>query len=654
VATGSLSDRSFWVGDWLVLPRLGKIRRGDEAIHVSPRAMAVLVYLAEADGNVVSRNDILDAVWPRMAVTQDALSQCIVELRRAFRDNSKCPSVIETIPKSGIRLIVSISPVDAATTADQPTAGVALSALPEQSGCSDRPDVDPASSRERLFAGLLRAKRFYLPAALSIVLVAAGVFLYLKPGGLPNSVAVLPFENLSPDPEDAFIAAGLHGEILNQLTKISALNVIGQHSMLKYVDTESSIREIASELNVQTVLETSVRYADGHVRITSILIDAATGRNLWSETYDEEFKDIFAIESDVAREIADALTAEFSLAEQEAIEKGLTDSPAAHRAYLRAENVGFAAMTLAQEYLDEAIDHDPDFAMAHARKAQMYAGALIAQLGEEAADPSEWSALERLARESAEHALAVDGDTWLAYVALGELHQHFWRWSEAREAFEKAARTTPRGVPRSVYGSSAFMDQYNFKDAIRSQREVVALNPLEAEEHWILGLFHAYSGNSEAAADAFRAAVDLSPDNPVHHLWLAHAEGMRRNTERALEALHRAEKLPVAHDSSITIANLAYAYSQNGAAEDARRLVELLAERVPDRHHQAGNWVLAYLAIGDRAQARESLETVIAKITDQVPDAGFLTLRLIRANIYSDPVLDEPAFQALREQLRGR
>src|SRR5215472_15845440 len=104
-----LSGADFCVGDWLVRPSLGRIERGSETVHVTPRSLALLVYLAEAAGRVVSRNELLDALWPRMAVTQDALSQCIVELRKAFRDDSKRAAVIETIPKIGIRLMASVA-----------------------------------------------------------------------------------------------------------------------------------------------------------------------------------------------------------------------------------------------------------------------------------------------------------------------------------------------------------------------------------------------------------------------------------------------------------------------------------------------------------------------------------------------------------------
>jgi Flp pilus assembly protein TadD len=164
---------------------------------------------------------------------------------------------------------------------------------------------------------------------------------------------------------------------------------------------------------------------------------------------------------------------------------------------------------------------------------------------------------------------------------------------------------------------------------------------------------HAYQRDATTAIASFREAVSLAPNNPVHHTWLAHAEGMLGNHEEALRELRRAEQLPIALRSSIGITNLAYAYAQNGSPEDARRLVQMLAEKSTDRRHHAGHWALAHLAVGDVEAAREALEVVIDKIAKEEPDAGYLTLRLIKANIYSDPVLDEPEFVALRRQLQG-
>jgi TolB-like protein/Tfp pilus assembly protein PilF len=474
-----------------------------------------------------------------------------------------------------------------------------------------------------------------------------------RDGPLPNSVAVLPFENLSPDPNDAFFAAGLHGEILSQLAKISTLNVIGHPSMLQVARDSRTPQQVAAELDVETVLHATVEYANGRVRIRPQLIAGETGRTLWAESYDRSFEDIFAIQSEIAAEVANALRAGFSGAERSAIATPPTTSPAAYTAFLRASNVGNPADELALEYLDEATRLDPEFALAHAAKAQGLAFKLNATIGAEAATPSEWLALERRILEAANEALRLDPNVWLAHTALGNLHERRWRWTEAMAEYERAARFAPRGV-RRVSELEPFVRDLDFAPSIRDQRDVVALNPGVAGELWVLGLFHAYAREAEAAAAAFREAVSLAPSNPIYHTWLAHAEAMSGRRDEALRELRRAEQLPVVYDSSISMVNLAYAYAQSGSAADARRLVGLFATRATDHRHHAGHWALAHLAVGDVDAARAALETVIEKIAIEEPDAGYLSLRLIRANIYADPVLDEPDFAALRQQLRGR
>ena len=150
---------------------------------------------------------------------------------------------------------------------------------------------------------------------------------------LPNSVAVLPFKNLSPNEEDAYFAAGMHEEVLTQLAKLRNLSVISRTSVMRYVDTDLSVPEIARELKVGAVMEGSVRYAGDRVRITAQLIDADTDQHIWSDAYDRDLTDIFAIQADIAMNIADALSIEFSSAEQQMLEKAPTDSPKAFALY---------------------------------------------------------------------------------------------------------------------------------------------------------------------------------------------------------------------------------------------------------------------------------------------------------------------------------
>ncbi len=209
------------------------------------------------------------------------------------------------------------------------------------------------------------------PAPTAAPSSAAGVATHGAREVLANSVAVLPFANLSPNADDAYFAQGIHEEVLNQLAKIDALSVIARTSVLRYADGKTSLPDIARELNVQAVMEGSVRYAGDSVRITAQLIDPKTGTQLWSEAYQRKFEDIFTIQADIAMNIANALRAEFSLEEQREIERPLTTSPEAYALYLRTRTVALTPDALLA-LLDRAIELDPSFAAAYGRKARAY------------------------------------------------------------------------------------------------------------------------------------------------------------------------------------------------------------------------------------------------------------------------------------------
>jgi TolB-like protein len=196
---------------------------------------------------------------------------------------------------------------------------------------------------------------------------------------LHNSLAVLPFENLSPDPDNAYFAAGIHEETLNQLARIKDLSVIARTSVLQYAGAKRPIAEIAAELNVGAILEGSVRYAGDRVRITVQLIDAYKGIHLWSETYDRELIDIFQIETEIAASITKAMRAEFSVEERRRLSKTPTDVFDAYAHYLRAMAHIGRELTFQPvfEELRAAIDLDPNFADALAAMAYFYAASCM-------------------------------------------------------------------------------------------------------------------------------------------------------------------------------------------------------------------------------------------------------------------------------------
>jgi len=587
--------------------------RAGEAIPLAPKVFDTLLYLVERPGQLLDKQRLLNEIWPHVVVEENSLTQTISQLRRVLGERPEQHRFIVTEPGRGYRFVATV------TTLPGP--------LAYATGTEHSVEDNQTAAR-------VKAARERMP--------------------LPNSVAVLPFTNLSANPDVAFFAAGLHVEILRQLTKVSALNVIALPSVLRYADTENSVPEIAAELRVHTVLFADVRYANGAVRVTPRLVDGATGEILWSDGFDRHFEDVFALESDIAAAVANALSAELSPAEQASIAKAQTDSPEAYGAYLRARAMyRTPSSRLILYYLDEALQHDPEFAEAYALKATFYAGSLISQFGY-AATASEADKLVCLARESAQKALMLDEHNWVARNALAEMHLYSWRWTGALEEYKLAAHAVPK-IPRTpIYALFTATKPNEFEHAIREQRRVIALNPNDSSQHWILGVLHAYSGDARAAASATRKAIDLEPGYGLWHVWLAHTEGMAGNTAAALVELKRAEELPLVHDSPLSIAMQAYAYARNGRPDDAARLVKLLETRAPDRRFEAGNWALAHLAVGDVERARQGLETVVDKIAHEEPDSGFYALRLIRLNLYSDPVLNQQPFADLRAQLRGR
>jgi len=457
---------------------------------------------------------------------------------------------------------------------------------------------------------------------------------------LPNSVAVLPFENLSPDPNNAYFAAGIHEAILNELAKIRAINVIARTSVLPYADRATPITEVARVLNVETVMEGSVQYAEGRVRITAQLIDPETNSHLWSEDYDRDFVDVFAIQSDIAMNIANALEAEFSLSEQESIEKIPTQSPAAYALYLRSLREGY---TEATEFLDRAIALDPEFALAHAAKALASMYYYYTGPGAGGA-PTQAAEIERIIGDSAETALTLDPSIGLAQAALGALHQFNWRGVEAEMAFQSAIELSPNNVEVLVLYGRFKRYRGEYDESIRLTRRAIELDPNNAFTFGQLALTHRAAANWDEATEACRRFLAEYPLGAGCHLVVADAETIRGNSAEAVAGLEVLEQL---ESTPFRLAQIAYGYSLAGQPGDARRVFAALEDAALEEPLGEASWSLANLAIGNYDQALQHLERAVA---DRV-STDFVTLSGLVANPRDNPQLASPRFRALLDGL---
>ncbi len=474
---------------------------------------------------------------------------------------------------------------------------------------------------------------------------------------LPNSVAVLPFENLSLDPEDAFFAAGIHDTILKELAKIQDMNVISRTAMLRYADGQTPIPQIAEELNVQTVMEGSVQYAEGRVLVTAQLIDPQTNAHLWSESYDRPFADIFAIQADVATRIAMALEAELLPREQQIIEERPTDSEAAYRLYLKARalipNIGPVSPPEFYESLERAVALDPKFALAHATLAFAYGRALggFVDSGDVAGSVESH---EALVRDHAEQALQLDPRQGLADGAIAMLEGTDYRVADAKLNWDQAVELNPKDV--EVLDDAAI-----FYAHIGEGEEAYSLLDLLAELNPGRGgadLWVAYAtGDYDTAVTVLREFINANPGlvSGQNYVELGLVEAVRGEATVALEELRLGERL-TPNLRAISLSWLAYAYGRTGQQDDAERVLRQL--QVFGEDDRFSNqpwpiyWVFAYLGVGDHVQALNWLNTLA---NTPGPRGGALELRAqLVDNTWNDPILDQPEFVEVRSRLGFR
>jgi serine/threonine-protein kinase len=467
---------------------------------------------------------------------------------------------------------------------------------------------------------------------------------------LPHSVAVLPPRNESPDPKDAGFAGGMQDEIIDRLGKLKALTVIARTSTMRYANTEETIQQIGEELNVESVMESSVSYANDRVRIVTRLIDAINGKALWGETYSRDFKDIFAVQADIAMSVANALDAAFSSEEQRQVEKVPTTSSEAYRLSMQIRelisrgNESAKVITLARQ----AIDRDPNFAPPYSYLAYTYASLLNNSTLGPAGDPAQ---LEPLVNENAKRALELDKDERFALQTLGDVEMFHWRWTSAQRYYDDYLK-----VASASSGSVLWFLSWSGQGerAIEAGKKAVARDPNNWTAHWYLAWVHLYGGHDEEALAEIQRATDLAPTLTITHGLLAWAEIARGHNDAALRELQQVDTLVDGNNRSIIVLlDLLRGFSRLGRQEDVNRLVAELQKLPSDQDIGIGGRATVYLAQGEEGKALEELRRGVEHARNHMMDPGFLTLMNLRMNLSRDPVLERPEFVDARSDLRG-
>src|SRR6058998_1963778 len=469
--------------------------------------------------------------------------------------------------------------------------------------------VDPVPAVRRLRAAVPVGVEQALTKALAKVpadrwasALAFAEALATPAGPRPPSVAVLPFLNLSADPENEYFADGITEDVIAHLSKIRALKVISRTSVMAFKQREQSLREIRARLEVATLLEGSVRRAGDRVRIVAQLIDAESDRHLWAETYDRRLTDVFAIQTDVALQIAAALKAELSPDEKSRLHKEPTGDLLAYQLYLQGRHCYFRYTEEGSrkgiEYFEQAIAKDPDYALAYAALAMVYT-----ELGEAGAmRPDEAYAR---AKAASAKALALDPELGEAHCMLAFIKAVCdFDWVGAEQEFQRALELTPNNADTyDLYGRMCLALERS-DDALAMERRAQELDPLAHRADVARALLRA--GRYDEALQAATHAVELDPHYARAHATLGWAYLKKGIVKQGVAELEIAVSL--SPGDTLWLAQLGQAYGMVGDVARARDVLHQLEELAGRRFVSPYHMALVYTGLGEQERAIDWLE----------------------------------------------
>jgi TolB-like protein len=455
-----------------------------------------------------------------------------------------------------------------------------------------------------------------------------------------KSIAVLPFESLSEDKSNTYFAEGVQDEILTRLAKVADLKVISRTSTQRFKSAPSDLRDIAKQLGVANLLEGSVQKANDQVRVNVQLINALTGAHLWAEIYDRKLTDIFSVESDIAKTIADTLQAKLTGSEKTAIAKKPTANPEAYELYLKGrffwnKRTG-ADLLKAIDYFNQAIAKDPAYALAYAGLADSYL--LLSPYGAAAPKDS-----VPQAKAAVKKALELDDTLAEAHASSARIISGYdFDSQQAIAEFERALQLNPNyATAHHWFAAGPLLALGRFDQSVVEGKRSIELDPLSLINNADFGNDYYYARRYAEAIAQLRKTIEIEPRFYLAHFYLGQAFQAKGLLPEAITEYRKATELD---DDPFALALLGQAYARAGRRDEANRILVQLNQEAKTRYVSPYGVGLMYLGLGDKKRAMDELERAYRE-----NDGGDVY------NIRIDPMLDDlrgdPRFEALAEKI---
>src|SRR6266536_2321190 len=503
-------------------------------------------------------------------------------------------------------------------------------------------------ARTQLILGKIkRHRRGALLAVAAAILAAAALgyhFYFVAPAPAPNekSIAVLPFADLSQARDQEYFCDGIHEEILTRLSKIRDLKVISRTSTQRFKSAPKNLPEIAKQLGVANILEGTVQKADNQVRVHVQLISARNDSHLWADKYDRKLTDIFGVESEIAKAVADTLRAKLSGSEQRAIATRPTENSEAHQLYLKGtyfsnKRTGSDFRT-AIDYFKDAIGQDPNYALAYAGLADAYA--LLSLYGGEGSQET-----VSQAKAAARKALELEDTLPEAHNSLGlVLALYDFDFAQSKKEFERAIELNPNyATAHHQFGNMNLTMVGEFERAIAEGKRALELDPLSLIINADLGQNFLLARRYDEAIDQFRKTLAMDPRFYYARWSLGEALQMRGQLGDALAEYQKAADIT---DDPMVVALLAQGYAKTGQREKAWELLSQLEQLARRRYVGPFTFALVHLALGEKEKAIDDLERAYRERADP----GIVG---IKVEPLLDPLRGDPRFEGLVARVTG-
>lgn len=588
----------------------GELRKSGHTVRLRPQAAKILVLLASRPGQLVTRDELREKIWGNETFVdfEHGLNLCIREVRAALDDDADTPRYVETLPKRGYRFIAPVQ--GAEQTARRITwRGVTAFAAIMVAMVAVAVIANPGHWRERLFG---------------------------SSGGPVRTIVVLPLKNLSGDAGQDYFADGMTEALTTGLARIESLQVISRTSAMQYKAAKKSLPAIARELHADAAVEGSVQRSGSRVRVTAQLVRASDDRHLWADTYERDFRDVLALQDDVASDIAKQIESRLGGPKPAPAPKTQAVNSEAYENYLRA-NYYLDSFDLQKsiDYFHQAIKLDPNYAPAYAHMAQAYS--FLAFFG--AVSPSEgWGK----AKEAAILALQKDERLPEGHGALALAKLHYdWDFVGAEQEFKRALELNPSDADVRHDHAHYLMAMGRLADSEAESKRAVELDPVGD------GLKSCLCWHSFAARD-YDQSVRLAekflrsqPDDPWERTILGWTYEQKRMHEQAVEEFKRA--VEVTKGEPFFLAPLGHAYALAGNRREAERVLQTLSDRAKKSYVSPFDLALIYAALGEKDKAFGLLEKAVAE------RSTFLVYSKWEPRL--DPLRSDPRFQDLLRRI---